>query len=196
MPARIQHCAQILIVTLLLTNLAAQRAHAQGECDNLLDDIVGGEGSPLDEPLDYDFSTADRCAPQIDELLARRYLELMTPEMFRQAKLASDAAIECEIQRNKKVQECVKDRDKSCPPSDECKALWDRRDCINGEAYSYRNELNDMNTKSATRALVNDLSEEVCVGDDHVAWDAIHQMWESLNQRDREAGEELGNNKP
>jgi hypothetical protein len=188
MSSRLLRLTQILTVALLLSIPAVERAYAQEKCDAWITEILADPDSPLNNEENADISLSNDCAPLVDELWARQYLSIIKPELFSEAKLAFSVARECDIQHTKDAVACTaKGSNQSCPPSDECNAVWERHNCIFSEAKAYEIQLNKLNERKAARELVDELSEEKCIGDESRTWDVIRDYWESLKQIEQEA---------
>jgi hypothetical protein len=174
-------------VCILLSIAAVKLAQAQDKCDTWILEILLDPDSPLKTQENIDVSLSDDCAPYVDELWMRQYLAVSKPELFSEAKLAFSVAQECDIQHSSDAVACTtKDSNQPCPPSDECNAVWERHNCIFNEAKSYEIQLNKLNERKAAGELVDDLSEEKCIGDESETWDVIRDYWDSLQQLEQD----------
>jgi hypothetical protein len=164
-----------------------QATKDQQQCEAWISKFLMDESSEPWDPERVGVSRSGRCAELVNEAGLIEYLTTMRPRFFEEASDANAQYRACNSESYSQFRKCqAPNSTATCPPSDYCMGELKRYACIFKEAKAYEAAINELNEKRAARAVVDDLSEEKCIGDESRIWDAIDGYWEVLGQMERD----------
>jgi hypothetical protein len=174
----------------ILPLLLASASKADEKCEGWINEILEDSTELISDQMTIEVSWRDECEAAEDELIQRQWLAVMKPEMFAESRLAFSVYRACMDQHMEDAQACMRpDATAGCPPSDECDEVHERYQCVFNTAKAYENEWNKLQERKAMD-LADELVDKKCVGDESDIWDAINQMWESMEDRNPDLDEE------